>query len=103
MLGQVNAEYESRDPQMAKYVTLFKQRLANFSTWKLEHVPRDSNERADALAAVAASLLITETIFLPMYYQSDSSIATIRVSQVGGNLPFLDGPHNIVYQHGRTP
>ena len=36
---------------MAKYVTLVKQRLAGFSTWKLEHVPRDSNERAYALAA----------------------------------------------------
>ena len=53
---------------MAKYVTLVKQCLAGFSTWKLEHVPRDSNERAYALAAVAASLPITETISLPIYY-----------------------------------
>ena len=65
---------------MAKYVTLVKQRLDGFSTWKLKHVPRKSNEKADALAVVAASLLITETIFLPMYYQPDSSISTIRVS-----------------------
>ena len=42
----VNAEYESRDPRMAKYVTLVKQRLASFSALKLEHVPRDCNERA---------------------------------------------------------
>ena len=41
---------------MAKYVTMVKQRLAGFSTWKLEHVPRDFNERADALAVVAASV-----------------------------------------------
>ena len=68
---------------MAKYVTLVKQRLASFSTWKLEHVPKDSNERADALVVVAASLPITKTIFLPVYYQPDSSIATIQVSQVG--------------------
>ena len=68
---------------MAKYVTLVKQQLAGFLTWKLEHVPKDSNERVDALAAVAASLPITEAIFLPIYYQPDSSIVTIRVSQVG--------------------
>ena len=82
VVGQVNAEYESRDTRMAKYVTLVKQHLASFSAWKLEHVPRDYNERADALAAVAASLPITETIFLPIYYQPGSTIATVRVSQV---------------------
>ena len=72
---------------MAKYVTLVKQRLAGFSIWKLEHVPKDSNERADTLAVVAASLPITETIFMPIYYQPDSSIATIRISQVGETSP----------------
>ena len=50
VVGQVNAKYESRDPRLAKYVTLVKQRLASFSAWKLEHVRRDCNERADALA-----------------------------------------------------
>ena len=65
---------------MAKYVTLVKQRLSSFSAFKLEHISRDCNEKADALAAVAASLPITETIFLHIYYQSDSSIAAIRVS-----------------------
>ena len=80
VIGQVNAEYESRDPRMAKYVTLVKQRLTSFLPWKLKHVLRDCNERADALAAVAASLPITETIFLLIYYQLGSSLATVRVS-----------------------
>ena len=77
VVRQVNAEYESRDPRMAKYVTLVKQRLASFSAWKLEHVPRDCNERANSLVTVAASLPITETIFLPIYYQSGSSIVIV--------------------------
>ena len=38
VVGQVNSEYESRDPQMVKYVTLVKQRLTSFSAWKLEHI-----------------------------------------------------------------
>ena len=59
VVGQVNEEYESRDPQMVKYVALSKQHLAGFSTWKLEHVPKDSNEKVNALATVAASLPIT--------------------------------------------
>ena len=55
----MSTEYESRDPRMAKYITVVKQWLAGFSTWKLEHVHRDSNEREDALATIAASLPIT--------------------------------------------
>ena len=61
---------------MAKYVSLVKQRLGSFSAWKLEHITRDCNEKADALAAVAASLPITEIVFLPIYYQLNSSIIT---------------------------
>ena len=82
VMGQVNEEYESRDPRMAKYISLVKQHLDGFSAWKLEHVTRDCNEKADALAAVAALLPITETVILPIYYQPDSSIVTTRVSQV---------------------
>ena len=82
VVRQVNAEYESRDPRMGKYVTLVKQLLTSFSAWKLEHVPKDCNERADALTAMATSLPVTKMIFLPIYYQSDSSIATVRVSQI---------------------
>ena len=57
---------------MVKYVTLVKQHLGSFSAWKLKHVPKDCNEKADALVTVAAYLPITETIFLPIYNQSDS-------------------------------
>ena len=92
VVGQVNADYESLDPQMAKYVSLVKQRLGSFSTWKLEHIPRDNNEKADALAAVAASLLIIETMFLPIYYQPDSSIIITWVSQVDEVSPSWMNP-----------
>ena len=51
-----------------------------------------TNEKEEALAAVAASLPITKTIFLPIYYQSDSSIAIIRVSQVGETSPSWMNP-----------
>ena len=80
VVGQVNAEYEFRDPRIEKYVTLVNKRLGSFSAWKLEHIPKDCNDKADALAVLVASLPITETIFLPIYYQSNSLIATIRVS-----------------------
>ena len=62
---------------MAKCVTLVKQRLGSFSAWTLEHIPRDCHEKADALVTVAVSLPIIETIFMLIYYQPDSSIATV--------------------------
>ena len=70
-----------------KYMGLVKQRLGSFEAWKLEHIPRDSNERADALAAVTASIPIKETIFLPIYYQPTSSITTDQVSLIDGTRP----------------
>ena len=67
---------------MAKYVSLIEQLIGRFSSWKMEHITRDINEKENVLATVAASLPITETMFLPIYYQLDSSIITTQVSQV---------------------
>ena len=76
VVGQVNGEYEMRDQRMVRYVSLVKQWLGSFAALKLKNIPRDSNEKADALAAVVASLPIRETVFLPVYYQLASSITT---------------------------
>ena len=81
-IGQVNVKFEFRDPRMTKYASLVKQKLNALLAWKLEHVPRNCNERVDALAVVAASLSIIETVFLPIYYQTDSSILRAQVNQI---------------------
>ena len=54
---------------MTKYVSLITLRLGSFMAWRLEHVLRSSNEKADDLAVVATSLPIKETVLLPVYYQ----------------------------------
>ena len=87
VVGQVNAEFESSEPRIAKYASLIKQIISTLMTRKLEHIPRDSNERADALAVVAASFPITETIYLLIYYQPGSSIFHTQVSQVKESPP----------------
>ena len=68
VVGHINEDYELRDPRKEKYVSLVKQRLGSFSAWKLEHIPRDCNEKTDAMAVVVASLPLTETVFMPIYY-----------------------------------
>ena len=53
----------------------------------MEHVPRSSNEKADALVAVAASLPIKEIMLLPVYYQPESLITTNRVNEIDETGP----------------
>ena len=88
---------------MVKYVFLVKQRLSSFPVWKLEHIPRDSNEKADTLAFVAASLPITETIFLPIYYHPVSSIASPQVNQVDKNPPSWIDPITLYLSTRKLP
>ena len=65
---------------MVRYVSLVKKWLGSFVAWKLKNIPRASNEKVDTLAAVVASLLIRETVFLLVYYQLASSITIDQVS-----------------------
>ena len=67
---------------MTKYVSMVTLRLGNFVAWRLEHVSRFSNEKTDALAVVAASLLIKKTVLLFVYYRPESSITTNRVNEI---------------------
>ena len=101
--GQVNAEFESRDPRMAKYASLVKHKLKTLSAWKLEHVPRDDNEKADALASVDASLPIREIVFLPIYYQSESSILHAQVNQIEEVPPSWIDPIRLYIATGELP
>ena len=88
---------------MEKYASLVKQKLRTLSAWKLEHVPKDSNERANALAIVTASLPIKETIYLPIYYQPGSSILHAQVSQIEEVPPSLMDPIRLYIAMGELP
>ena len=88
---------------MEKYASLVKQKLSIFIAWKLEHVCRDSNEWADALVVVAASLLIKETIYLPIYYQPGSFILHTKESQVEESSPSWMDPIRLYIATGELP
>ena len=70
MVGQVNDEYETRDQRRS------------FAAWRLEHVPRSSNGKVDALAVVFTSPPIKEIMLLLVYYLPESSITTSRVNEI---------------------
>ena len=72
---------------MTKYVSLVNLRLGNFVAWWLEHISRYSNEKVDALAVMAVSLLIKEAMLQPVYYQPEPSIITNRVNEIEKACP----------------
>ena len=88
---------------MAKYTSLVKWKLNTPSAWKLEHVPRDCNERADALTAMVASLPIRETVFLPIYYRLNSSILHAQVNQIEEVPPSWMDPIRLYIATGELP
>ena len=88
---------------MVKYVLRVKQCLSSFLVWKLEHVPMDCNKRVDALAFVAASLPLIETILLPIYYQSTLSIGSPQINQVDENTPSWMDPISLYLSTGQLP
>ena len=69
-----------RDQHMVRYESLVKRRIGSFAVLKLDHIQRDSNEKANGLAVVVASISIRETKFFLVYYQPTSSITTDQVS-----------------------
>ena len=75
------------DQCMTKYVSLVNLRLESFTAWRLEHVLRNSKEKADALVAIATSLPIKETVLLLVYYLLGSSITTSRVNEIDETGP----------------
>ena len=103
VVGQVNAEFESRDPRIAKYASLVKQKLNTLSAWKLELVPWDCNEMVDSLAVVAAPLSIREIVSLPIYYQQYSSILHAQVSQIEEVPPSWMDPIRLYIATGELP
>ena len=72
---------------MTKYVYLIKLRLKIFVAWKLDNILRGSNDKADALATVAASLPTKETVLLPVYYQPEFSIVANWVNKIKKHIP----------------
>ena len=59
---------------MARYLAKVKDTLQQFTEWTVEKIRRTENGRADALAGIAASLPIKETILLPIHVQTNPSV-----------------------------
>ena len=90
VVRHVQKEYETKDECMARYLAKVRDTLQRFTKWTIEKIKRTENGRIDALAGIAVSLPIKETIFLPIHVQANSSVAetstcnAIEASQTDG-------------------
>ena len=71
--------------------------------WKLKHVSRDSNGKANTLAVMVASLPIKETVLLPVHYQPESSITAIRINEINEACPSWMTPTVHYLSSGENP
>jgi hypothetical protein len=60
IICQVNNIYEVRKPELVPYHTAAQILIKKFEHIQLLHVPRSNNSSADALAKLAASLVLPE-------------------------------------------
>jgi len=55
MVGQVNREFEVKEPLLQQYYHAAKNSIARFSKAPLEHIPREDNKRADILSKLSVT------------------------------------------------
>lgn len=55
-VNQVNGIFEVREYRMQRYLDKLQVTLYRFKEWTLQHVPREQNSEADALANLGSSV-----------------------------------------------
>ena len=65
VIHQLRGEWETRDAKLIPYQKYIKEMLRCFKEVDLEHVPREQNQMADALATLSSMLKIGEGVSLP--------------------------------------
>lgn len=82
LVGQIQKEYEAKDERMTKYLLKVQESLSRLEEWAIEKIPRIENMQANALAGIAASFPIKESMLLPIYIQTAPTIVESHVCNV---------------------
>ncbi|XP_058765240.1 uncharacterized protein LOC131638694 [Vicia villosa] len=59
VIHQVNKEWDTRDANLTPYRDLIPELMAEFETITFTHIPREENQRADALATLSSMFKVT--------------------------------------------
>jgi hypothetical protein len=91
--GQVTGNFQTKDPQLLKYLEKVAKLIKKFKSFKLFHVPIDQNSRADLLARLASTKrpgknrsVIQETLALPSIDQEELLFVTEELESWMGEI-----------------
>ncbi|XP_045796465.1 uncharacterized protein LOC123890806 [Trifolium pratense] len=91
--GQVTGSFQTKDPQLSKYLEEVAKLIQKFKSFKLSHVPRDQNSRADLLARLASTKrpgsnrsVIQETLARPSIDQEELLFVTEELESWMGDI-----------------
>ncbi|GAU31015.1 hypothetical protein TSUD_393000 [Trifolium subterraneum] len=91
--NQVSSEYQTKDPQLMRYLEKVRGLAEQFDNFELIHVPRDQNSKADLLSKLASTkkpgnnkTVIQETISKP---STEMAEVTLVVEQSDWRLPII--------------
>ena len=76
--GQINGEFQTKEPLLQKYYHMAKHLIDKFEKFTMNHVPRTSNEQANILSKLASTkkvgqhkTLIQENLMTPSWDHID--------------------------------
>nr|KYP69397.1 Retrovirus-related Pol polyprotein from transposon 17.6 [Cajanus cajan] len=103
--GQVAGMFQTKDPQLARYLEKVREISASFSTFSLSHVPRDQNSRADLLSKLASTKksgsnrsVIQETLKQPSIHMDEFDVLFLQEEHQSWM-----GPVIAYLEHGTLP
>ncbi|KAK0573154.1 hypothetical protein LWI29_003713 [Acer saccharum] len=75
VVNQVLDEYQAREEHMIAYLDIAKRLLKKFKTYKIFQIPREENEKADALSKLASATMSIRSKAIPVAYLTKPSTA----------------------------
>ncbi|XP_004301972.1 PREDICTED: uncharacterized protein LOC101291061 [Fragaria vesca subsp. vesca] len=87
VVNQVLGEYQAKDHVMAAYLIKVKSLLSCFTSYDVVQIPREQNERADALARLASAIDCNVGKHIPIEYMNKPSIEEEQETLQIDNIP----------------
>ncbi|KAK1567163.1 hypothetical protein Q3G72_008809 [Acer saccharum] len=78
VVNQVLDEYQAREEHMIAYLDIAKRLLRKLKMYKIRQIPREENEKADALSKLASATMSIRSKAIPVAHLTKSSIAELE-------------------------
>ncbi|XP_075109231.1 uncharacterized protein LOC142181020 [Nicotiana tabacum] len=104
VVNQVNGSFEVRDDRMHRYLDKLQMTLHYFREWTLDHVPREQNSEADALANLGSSVE-EDDIVLGTVIQLSKSVAEEGHAEINSTSLTWDWRNKYIdyFKDGKLP